>query len=503
MKKITSIAGWAGLVLTALSLIWYSIEKIWGGLNWALLILGVLALAWFIYDYYANRQKEISSMAVKQGSNMVVQIVSVLVVVTLLAFLTTRHHYRTDLTKNNLYSLSGQTLKILENLKKPVTVKAFFKTAEDEGAKDLLSEYGYRSANFSFEMIDPDEQPQIARQYNIKQYNSLAVESGAKREVVKKLNEVNLTNALIKVTSDKDKAIYFTTGHGEHSIGEKGPKGYSKAVEQIRADNHAARSFNLVRRRSVPDSATIVVIASPKVDFVQAELDSLTSYVKKGGKLLMLLDPESPQQLRDFAAVFKIDVADNMVVDASGFGQLFGTGPAVPLVQSYDKTNPITKGFTLMTFFPYASSVKPHVPADGWQTTKLAMTSKQSWGEKDYKTKEVAFNAGVDAPGPVTVAVLAKKKEGNSNSIVIVFGDSDFASNAYFGQQGNGNLFLNTVNYLTDSEDLISIRPKKLENQTLTMTRADVSILFYLVVIIIPLALVIAGVFVFLKRNRS
>lgn len=503
MKKFVNIFGLAGIVLIAASLIWYSISKLWEVSNWILLILGVIGLGYFLLDFYKNREKELSQRSLKQGSNVVVQTVVVLVIVVLLAFVTTRRHYRADLTENNLYSLSDQTEKLLEDLDKPVEIKAFYRSTEQRGAKDLLDEYSYRSSRLSYAMIDPDEQPQVAKQYEVSQYNTVAVESGAKRELVTELSEVNLTNAILKVTREQDKVIYFTTGHGERSIKDESQEGFKSAAEAIKKENHLVRELNLVRSRVVPDSATVVAVVSPKAPFFPGELDSLAGYVSNGGKVLLLLDPESPQDIRDFAARYKVTVGNDVVVDASGFGRLFGAGPGMPMVQTYDKENPITKDFGIMTFYPITSSVTPMSEKDGWTVTELMKTSGESWADIDFASGEVSFDPDKDLKGPVTIATISEKKEGDKKSVIAVFGDSDFAKNAYFTQQGNSNLFLNTINYLAEEEDLISIRPKKVDDRRLTLTQADVSSIFYLVVIAIPLVLIILGVVVFVKRNRS
>lgn len=497
--KRDNIIGIGGIVLILATLIWYSISQIWGMANWILLVLGIAGLADFLFYYFKNRDKQLSQRSLKKGSNVLVQVVVVLAIISMLAFISSRRHYRSDWTENSLFSLADQTVKVLNGLDKPVVIKAFFRTNDRTGIKSRLDEYSYKSPDLTYEFIDPDKEPQVVKQYGIKKLNTLVVESGPKRETLTDLTESNITNAIIKVTRNRDKVIYFTTGHGEKSITDSSPEGYKSAADEIKKENHIVRQFNLAVTKSVPDSASVVAIISPKTAFFPQELDSLTKYVNKGGKLLLMLDPESPQSMRNFAARFKIKVGNNMVIDASGLGQLFGSGPGVPLVQTYDKNNAITKDFGIMTFYPYASSVSETDDKDGWTVTELAKTSANSWADVDYTGGKVSFDENKDIKGPVAVAAIAKKDK----STVAVFGDSDFAKNGYFNQQGNGNFFLNTINYLAEEEDLISIRPKQPKDRRLTLTQADVSKIFYLVVITIPLLLVILGVTVFLKRNRA
>ncbi len=503
MKKIDNIIGGAGIVLMIASLIWYSIGKIWGTWHWALLVLGAAGVIYFLVMYYSKREKKASSRTFKQGTNVALQIIILVAILSMLGFITTRQHFRTDLTQNHLYSLSDKTEKVLKNLKKDVDIKAFFKSTEQGVARDLLDEYSYRSAKLNYELIDPDENPEITKKYRVRKYGTLVVESGAKHELVEKLNEENITNAIIKVTREQDKVIYFTTGHGERSIKDNSVEGLKLAADEIEKENHIVRELNLARRRSIPDSCTVLAIVRPQANFLPGELDTIKAWLDKGGKLLLMVDPEHPSDIADFAAKYHVTIGNDMVIDVSGVGQLFGAGPAMPLVTSYDSKNPITKGFNIMTFYPFACSVRPMEDAGAYIITSLIKTSPQSWAETNYTGEKVGFDSGQDIKGPIDLGVVVEKDvSGDGKTVLVIFGDSDFAKNAYVNNQGNKNLFLNTVNYLAEEEDLISIRPKEVEDRRLTLTQAEVATLFYLVVIAIPLIVVIIGVVIFIRRNR-
>ena len=502
MKKTDNIIGIAGIVFVFAALIWYSINRVWAVYHWILLIAGLIGVGYYIFVFYKNRNKAISKRSLKYGSNVTVQVIVVLAIIAMLAFISTRRHFRWDWTSSHLYSLSPQTKKVLDNLKKDVKVVAFFKSSNQRNARDILDEYSYRSSHFKYQFVDPDEHPEIARQYGIRSYGTLAVECGPKRELVKKLTESNLTNAIIKVTRDKDKVIYFLTGHGEHSITDSSPEGYKDAVDAIKKENYIVKELNLARRKSIPDSCTALVIAGPKSNFLPGELDTIKAYLDKGGKVFLMVDPDHPKDLDDFAAKFHVKLGDDMVIDVSGVGQLFGAGPGMPLVTSYDHNNPITKDFNVMTFYPLACSVIPMKDKDGYTITELLKTSRNSWAEKDYSSGKVKFDEGRDIKGPVSIGVVVEKNHGKKKMVLVIFGDSDFAKNGYFKNQGNSNLFQNTISYLAEEEDLISIRPKEIQDRRLTMSQADVKGLFYLVVIAIPLLVIIIGTVIYIRRNR-
>lgn len=502
MSNRDKYIGLAGLIVALFSLILYSIQKIWGVANWIMLVLGIAALVFGIFSYYKNREKSISKRSLQYGSNIVFQVVIVVAIVGLIAFLTTRRHFRSDWTENSLYSLADQTEKLLSGLEKEVKLTAFFKGSEQSAAKDLLDEYKYRTGQMEYEFVDPDEQPQIAKQYQVKKYNTVVVECGAKRETIEELSEVNLTNAIVKVTRDQDKSVYFLTGHGERGIADESQEGYKQAVEAIKKENHRVREFNLVRSQSIPDSCTVLAIVAPKSNLFPGEADSIKAYIDNGGKALILLDPDTPQSFRDLAAYYHVEVGNDMVVDGSGMGRLFGAGPGMPLVTNYDKSIAITKDFSVMTFYPYTSSVIPQSDKGGYTIKEMLKTGPNSWAETDYASREVAFNEGKDKQGPVSIATLIEKKQGDKKTTLAIFGDSDFAKNGYWRNEGNADLFLNTVNYLAEEEDQIAIRPKEVDDRRVTLTQADVGMMFYLVVVAIPLVVIIFGVVFYVKRSK-
>lgn len=506
MKLTDKIIGIVGAVLLLFALVYYSIENIWGAVNWITLVLGIAGLGWFLFQYYSHREKALSKRSLQYGSNVIIQIVIVIGITALIAFITTRQHLRSDWTENKLYSLADQTEKIVDGLDKDVNILAFFRASDQKSAQDLLDEYSFGSDYITYEFVDPDEQPQIARQYQVKQYNTVVVEAGAKKETVEELTEANLTNAIMKVTRDVEKTIYFLTGHGERSISEESIESYKQAVEAIKNENYLVKELNLVRRiaagKGIPDSCTVLAIVSPKSNFFPQELDSIKKYIDDGGKVLILLDPEHKEDISAFLRNYHVEVGKNMVVDASGMGQLFGAGPGMPLVTNYNKGIPITEDFSVMTFYPYTCSVIPMEDKGGYDIKEILKTSNNSWAESDYANRKVGFDEGKDISGPVSISVLIEKQVGDKKLGLVVFGDSDFAKNGYWKNQGNSDLFLNTVNYLAEEEDLISIRPKEIDDSRVTLTQADVKTIFYLVVIAIPLLVVIAGVVFYIKRGK-
>jgi ABC-type uncharacterized transport system involved in gliding motility auxiliary subunit len=328
------------------------------------------------------------------------------------------------------------------------------------------------------------------------------VESGIKRETINEFGESNLTNAIIKVTRELDKVIYFTSGHGERAIEGENREDYKIAADGIKAENYLVKTINLAEEKKIPQDCSVLISLGPKVDFFLFELDTIKSYIDGGGKYFVMLDPLINVNLLNFLTQYKFSFKDNIVVDGSGLGQMIGLGIEVPLVTQYED-HAMFKNFTEMTFYPQARSVEESAEGEEGFTTKILFKgSPSSWGEVDYNNRQVSLDANRDLKGPVPLAVVSSKTlSGNKKAHILVIGDSDFAANGFIRNAGNRDLFLNIINWLAEEEDMITIRPKEIDDRRVNLTAKDSKIILYVSVIALPLLVVIAGVFVYFRRR--
>jgi ABC-type uncharacterized transport system involved in gliding motility auxiliary subunit len=377
---------------------------------------------------------------------------------------------------------------------------------------DLMTEYkGVDAAKINFKTVDPQKDPGQAKQYGITRFKETVVAFGSKTEKVETPQEESITNAILKVTRDKNKVIYFLQGHNEGDLDDsQEAKGYAVAKKAIENQNYSVKSINLGQNPAIPEDCAVLVIPGPKVGLLPTEIPLIEKYADAGGKVLLLQDPDTTSGLDDLLKKWKIGLEGDIVVDSSGIGQLFGMGPAAPLVSSYE-SHAITKDLSrTMTFFPLARSVKTvENPASSFSSSILFKTSESSWGEKNLKSGSARFDEGTDIKGPVPLGIVSTKTAGGDDkekkygkeSRVVVIGDSDFASNAYFQQQRNGDLFLNAISWLAEDEDLISVRPKNQENRAIQLTRANSSVLFWMTLVLMPGGALVSGILVWLRRR--
>ncbi|MFZ0737130.1 MAG: Gldg family protein [Candidatus Acidiferrales bacterium] len=453
-----------------------------------------------IFQFFGKRSS-------KLGTNAFTLILSVVVILGLINFLGYRHHKRIDLTSEKLYTLSDQSKRIVSGLKQDVEVIRFAKTPETE-FKDLMTEYTSLSPRLHYREVDPQEKPEAAKQYNVTRMNQVVVTSGAHNETLQDTTEQDITNAIVKVTRNTVKTVCFVTGHGEKSITASDVDGLSGMDGALKKESYETKTVNLVSEASVPADCNVLVVAGPKQALLPVETIVIGKYLENGGKALFLIDPDTDPKLGDILTAWNIKLGDDTVIDASALGQMAGTGPIIPLVVNYG-TNPITRNFEgSMTFYPLARTVSlldknKTQPQD----TELMKTSTRSFTipKLEAGQREIKFDKAKDVLGPLSLGVAAERKSGAEASAtdgrLVVIGNSQFADNQYAGQVRNGDLFMNTINWLAQDEDLISIRPKSPANRRVTFTETQERELGWFSLILLPGIVVLSGAYIWWKRR--
>jgi gliding motility-associatede transport system auxiliary component len=512
VKRFLGLVGWLGmgLVLVAVVLRFTRPElQQW----YQRLALGGLALtALYALSQWRDVARSLQGRNVKYGSMAASSVALVLAILVGLNWIASREDKRWDVTAAGQFSLSDQTKKILSDLKKPVTIRVFY-TGNSQEYRDRLSEYRYISKQVSTEFVDADRDPVAAQKYGVTTVPTFVLEYDGRSEKATAADEQSITNALKKVVEGQAKKIYFVEGHGEHDPTTSDPAGYSGIADALKNDNFEVAKLTLIQEGKVPDDASVVVFAGPKTDVLAPEVEAVKAFLKRGGKVAILLDPPDkgtgpePTNLIALAREWGIDVGRNLIVDASGLGQLIGTGASVPVAMPV--AHPITENFRVMTAFPIARSVTPiEGGTDGHVAQKILETSPQSWAESDIKGlyatghPERNLDKG-DQAGPISIAAAVSASATDAPAAdaskaadapkpetrLVVVGDSDFISNQDMGIQGNREIFLNMANWLAQQEDLIAIRPKSPEDRPITMTADQGQMVFWFTMIIVPLLL--------------
>jgi ABC-type uncharacterized transport system involved in gliding motility auxiliary subunit len=440
-----------------------------------------------------------------------VYIVVVLAIVTIANVLANRYVKTYDATSNKRFSLSDQTVKIVKGLKQDAKLTYFDQSTRFQQAKDQLDLYANLSPKVHVEYVDPDKSPQVAREAGIKNYGTTIVQIAARKEQAKSTTEEDITGAIIRDLKNNTRTVCFVTGSGEHQIDDSDRNGYSRLKDLLGKDEYAPKSISLLQKAEVPGDCTVLVVAGPSSDYQQPEVDAIKKYVEEGGRALFLLDPPlkfGRSEIADNEALtgllqsWGVTLEKNLILDLNPIGQIVGVGPEVALVSRYESHAIVNEMKGSATGFPLARSMDVK-NTDKTTVDKLFSSSENSLATTKLNSSKVDPNDPKNKKGPMTIAAAGSYKTGKENSQgrFVVIGSSAWMANSFINFNGNRDLALNTMNWLSSDEDLISIRPKEREDRRITMTRAQMNWVRITSQFLFPLAVVIAGVTVWWRRR--
>jgi ABC-type uncharacterized transport system involved in gliding motility auxiliary subunit len=448
-----------------------------------------------------------SGQQVLTGANFIVYSLIVIALIVLVNWFVNHHDTRWDMTPNKKYSLSDQTRKILKGLNRDVTIYVFDQERNFGKSKDVLDMYSSASRRVTVKYTDPDRQPALAKEFAVRTPGTIVVSAGDRHMEAQGDTEEGITNALVRVLKGQRSAC-FIEGHGERKLDSTDRDGYDHFSKQLSNENYQTQSVLLMQKMAIPSDCTMVAIAGPQNDYLPPEIDVLRKYIEGGGRALIMLDAgvELPN-LAKLLSDWNVTARNDLVIDQNPVAQLFGTSPAMPLIVKYG-SNPIAQPlsgratlFPLTRSFELGKETKPGVTADS-----LCETSGESFDVTDFnpKMQKVEFRPGKDLKGPLTVAVAGtvpgegeKKTEGR----YVAVGTSLVAANNFLNFQSNRDFIMNSINWLSTDEDLISIRAKPPDSQHLTMNAQQMNRVLVLGVFGIPLLIILSGALVWWQRR--
>jgi ABC-type uncharacterized transport system involved in gliding motility auxiliary subunit len=472
---------------------------------------------------FLNR-KEVAEMFVnrgtRQGLSSLVYTLLVISIIVVIQAIFTVNSAQIDLTKNKKHTLADETKKALSGLKTEINSYYFYGASQQNGAiQDMLEKYAAASGKFKAESIDADKNPAFAKRYSVDRYNLVVLErkDTGSFEKVDQLTEESLTNALIRLTKGEKKKIYFTKGHGEPALDAPpaDKSGYSVLRQELQAYNYEVNPLELFSAAGVPADCGLLVIAGPQIDLFPQETSAVRQYLSRGGKLLVLYPgftntPGLSALLNDYGLTAHNDV----VIDK--MGRMFGGDVLMPIISSYEQ-HPITKAFRVATFMPVTRTFELKPGTAGVVLSPLARTNPGSFGETDLngvKKGAAMFDAKTDYASPLSVAAAidadnsvfradASAVTNNSRARIVVLGSSDMANNSYLNASGNKDFVLNSINYLAEEGDNISIRPRDNSFEPVFLSKLQGRLLFIIPMIFMPLLVVAVGILVYVRRKSA
>jgi ABC-type uncharacterized transport system involved in gliding motility auxiliary subunit len=442
------------------------------------------------------------------GSNSLITFLAFLGILIFVNVLAYQYPKTWDLTEDKSNTLAPETIEILNNLPQPVFARAYFtRRNSSEETRKLLDRFAQKSnQKFSYEFIDPEFNPISAQTDGVERDGTIILFMGEQKEPVTFATEQELDAALLRLMNPETRVIYFLTGHGENSIEQASDTSMTLATNSLRKKNYTVNPLNLQGAGKVPEDAKVVVVAGMQVPLAESEVQALQAWLDNGGSLIVMYEPhpltrfgDTPDPLADLLAKWGITLNNDFVIDPN-------VNPAFLAVSdsaAYAR-HPITE--RMMRFnsiYPTARSITLGSETGGASLTPLVVTGSSAWGETDFTSidqNQVKYVQGEDNAGPLTLAVAAENF--TTRGRLVVFGDSEFAADALYAR-GNGDIFINAIDWAAEQEDLITLTPKPTMPRTFTApgTFGFIGIILTSLCFI-PLMVIGGGVWAWVSRRR-
>ena len=407
--------------------------------------------------------------------------------------------------------------------------------------EDLLSEFRRRSnrVSFEYELIDPELRPNIATELGATQFPALAVENlttrrtevlvgGDPRAGPDVFSEQQIITGLLVVNQIEQKTVAFVSGHSERDITSLANtrEGFGLAASALSRENYQVLNITLQELASVIQAGdptllpAVLVFAGPTDELLGVDLQALGAYAQLGGDILFMLEPDQvPESFGAFLAQYGVALGSGQLVDTASF---VAPNPSFLQLKSTNGQIPphsITTNFDVL-YMPGTAFVGPAVEPGAIPLTDdgrpyvfyeiLGLTTLNSWAETNPEL--IQFSPEEDVAGPLSVALAIEaisdlntapfRQDGEYvETNMVVIGDTDFASNQYIANAKNGDLLVNSVNWLAEDYELISIRPKLRSFRELVLTSRERDLVRWTGWLLMPSLVGLAGVYMWWRRR--
>lgn len=475
-----------------------------------------------------KRPSDARRRALRLGPASAIYTLAVIAALVIINVLGVRYQKTWDLTPTHQYTLSQSTRKILGEIHQKVQILAFMQPSGTLTSQvmQLLKEYRQEGGgNISVQQVDPSAHPTLARENNVIEYNTVVVNSGKGHASATPADfytysptgsqvfngESAITNAIIRAVNPQRLKLYFTSGDGEHQLGGN----YATISEELAAQGYRTASLDLLKTSTIPKDAAALVIAGPTHDLAKPEIAQIQAYAKRGGHVMVLLDPTVKGPLTNLYAMLTgwgVTPRNVVVVDPTSH---YSTDPTVPIPNYVSDaiTDPLTLAHEAAVM-PAALSLQI-AKNPSFVAKAFLKTSNAAYGHADLSGQSIAYAAGKDIKGPLTLGVTltsdakqsgtpsaSAKKLPTQGFRAVVFGSSTFAQDRILTvSQGNSDLFLNAVGWLTGRAQGIAIRPNAAFDTRIFLSSGTTRGLFYGFVVLLPLVALLVGAAVWNSRR--
>lgn len=435
-----------------------------------------------------------------------------------------------DMTKEKIYSISQETKDKLGNIDTDVTISIYnmYESVKDfayqyarlndhikvEEVENLTSKTDWKttygvSDDSSFMIISAGEKEQILNEYNFYTYDYTTYKQID-------ITEEAITNGILDIVTTVRPKIYFLTGHNLYSSSY-----FQYLQNSLTSEANEIGELDLMSAGKVPDDCKVLVITALKDDIKELEKDALIKYIKDGGDILLLLDPNlNNVKLTNFQKVldeYGVSVSKGLILEGDTNKMVSGAPNFV--VATMNNSSSITKNINMDMNLCLINSGKLEITDSDKLEDKnvtvetLATVSSKAFYRTDIKSSSQSkISSDEDASGATIAALMTKKIDDDKQSKLIVFANTAFATNTQIQVTSqhymyaldfynNEDILLNSVSYLTEREDNITIR-KNVETVNYEVTEAQDRIVLG-IIFAVPILIIVIGIVVWLTRRRK
>ncbi|WDH97916.1 GldG family protein [Paenibacillus urinalis] len=440
--------------------------------------------------------------------------------ILLTLFLNSLGGFQLDLTANKQNTLSEQTLETIKGVEEDVRMLVFtVNSSSDEllnrEVQDIVDEYSKRNNKLKVEDYNLENEPILAQQYGLTA-SSIVLVQGDKQQVVPMIDlftsgetegsylfsgEEKLTQALNSLSSDEVHRVALLTGHGELDLSLA-----ASFQSSLNQSNVETEELSLADGEAVPEGTDVLAILGPQNDLTDSEMKQIQSYMDNGGKLLLTMafhesmDTAWPN-IDALAEQYGVHNEHAVMVDPE---QSMSMGPlwSMPVFQSHAITDKLIE-HNLTPVFSLTLGLSA-TEQDKWTVAPIVQSSESSYGETNVEgllVNDTDNDAEADLKGPVDVGYAVSTPDGKPKAVIL--GATTFIQDSEFSTGGNRDFILNTINYLAEKENGVTIRPKEQAGYELAyLTLSQGTGIFVIAVILFPLLFVAAGILLWWRRRR-
>ncbi len=472
----------------------------------------------------SNFRQTFKNPRFKYGSYATVVLIVVLAVLILVNLLADQLPLKWDLSRNQIYTLSKDTYSILDKLKEPVTLYVLYSAGkENTDITDILKRYHDHTGKIQLKFIDPNKNPGFLTQYakDIKTISegSIIVSSGKKYKIIASSDlatydssnpyqppqavslvlEQRVTGAIIYVSSANNPVLYTLQGHNEAPLP-------AEVTKQLENQNYTIKELSLFTN-PIPKDCGILMLVSPKQDLTTNETDKIRQFLTNNGRAIFLMDligTDFPNFQSLFTS-FGVSLQKALVIETDS-SLYTSNNPIYLLPKLFDhQITESIKSDKIPVLIPMAQGIKILSIKKSTTTIEpLMATSNKAWGKTNLNdTYWIKKTGDLSGPFNLAVAITDKSPDQDRDARIVVIGNSIFLSPNFVSQlPGNLNLLTNSINWLQNRKDNLSITPKSLLIRHLNFTGLQFNLFAIISVIIMPLIVFAAGLTVWLRRRH-